>query len=193
MTTLALAPAATAQDRPLSAIDWLSDSVSTDPAKIAPDEPATTGGVGVETITVTPLGEVTNDAVGLLPASVTGLPRDAWGLSSSAELADLFTRAQGGLLPAMQDMLMVLLLAELDPPADTDPGQRLFLARIDTLMAQGAVEPAQALLERAGPDAARRDSQRFPKTCQELLGTLAPGLSNFGTSRNAARRRREVL
>ena len=83
---------------------------------------------------------------------------------------------------------MVLLLAELDPPADTDPGQRLFLARIDTLMAQGAVEPAQALLERAGPD----DAQTFARwldaslltgtedaACEALRNAadLAPGLA----------------
>ncbi|MDF0602239.1 hypothetical protein P1J78_15980 [Psychromarinibacter sp. C21-152] len=149
---LALTGPAAAQDRPMSAIDWLSRSVEEAPDTVAPDEPATSGGAGVEEITVTPLGEVSNDAVGLLPAAISRLPRDLWGTTPSRELAELFEAAQNGLLPATQDLLLRLLLAELDPPADSDPGHALFLARIDALMAMGAVEQAQALLERAGPD-----------------------------------------
>lgn len=148
------APAVAQTGGPLSAIDWLSQSVAQDPDKAPPDpdEPDTTEGVGTEEITVTPLGEVSNDAVGLLPATVTGLPRDLWGTTPSDELAELFGAARDGLLPTTRDLLLTLLLAELDPPADSDPGHALFLSRVDALIAMGAVEQAQALLERAGPD-----------------------------------------
>ncbi len=138
---------------PMSAIDWLSDSLTeTESVAALPPEPEVTGGAATEVITVTPLGELSSDAVGLLPISVTGLPRDLWGETSSAELADALARLDTDLVPALQELLFTLLLAELDPPADTDPSARLFLARIDTLLAMGAVEQAQALLDRAGTD-----------------------------------------
>jgi hypothetical protein len=178
---------ATAQDRPLSAIDWLSDSIDTE---VLPpiDEPATSPGLGTETIAVTPLGEVSQDAVGLLPSSVTGLPRDLWGATPSHELAEEFARLREGLLPAMQELLFTLLLAELDPPADSDPRGALFLARIDTLMSLGAVEQAQALLERSGTPTAAAFERLFDATlltgtenraCEVLRAKpdLAPGLA----------------
>ncbi|MGB3555120.1 MAG: hypothetical protein WBA25_10835, partial [Jannaschia sp.] len=145
--TLALALPAGAQEAPQSAIPWLSDSISTRPA---PDEeaPAT---VPTETqITVMPLGATRRDAVGLLSTALTGLPADTVAGSDPDRLADLLARQPGDALPAMQDIVLMLLLAELEPPrAATDP-DALFFARIDTLLRFGALDQAQALLERAG-------------------------------------------
>ncbi|MFV2002119.1 MAG: hypothetical protein ACC619_03985, partial [Paracoccaceae bacterium] len=56
------------------------------------------------------------------------------------------------LLPAMQDLLYALLLREYAPPTDTGPQATLFLARIDTLLALGALNEAEALLHLAGGD-----------------------------------------
>ncbi len=141
---------------PLSAIDWLSDTVA-EPVvmKPVPDatprEAAVTDSAAVEGITVTTLDGPTPDAVGLLPISVTGLPRDFWGASSSAELARLIRNQDPLNLPAMQDLLTMILLAELDAPIDADTSGHLFLARIDKLLDMGTLDQAQALLERAGP------------------------------------------
>ena len=105
-----------------------------------------------EPITVTPLGGPEIDAVGLLPVSVTGLPDDLWGDSSSADLARLIRAEPVETLPAALSLLYTLLLAELDAPVDADRTGTVFLARIDKLLDLGALDQAQALLERAGPD-----------------------------------------
>lgn len=147
-------PAAAASDGPLSAIDWLSRGLDApDPgAGPAPDEPPVTDDATTGRIEVTPLGRPSPDAVGLLPVSVTGLPRDLWGRSVQGDLAERLKGFEPGMLPAMRRLLFVLLLAELDPPAAEDPAAPLFLARVDTLMRFGAVDEAQALMERAGAD-----------------------------------------
>lgn len=150
------------QSAPLSAIDWLSDTVNepvsqpvAGPVVLNPSatalEAAVTNSASVEGITVMTLDGPTPDAVGLLPPSVTGLPRDFWGRSSSQELARLIRNQDPHNIPAMQDLLKMILLAELDAPIDADATGNLFLARIDKLLDMGTLEQAQALLERAGP------------------------------------------
>ena len=167
---LTAAGAAEAQ-APLSAIDWLSDSVATqvDPLPSQPREEAVTRGVTSETITVTALDDLSFDSVGLIPAAVSGLPRDLWGITPSGELARLLALLKPGLLPAMQDLVTLLLLAELDPPVDSDPTDQLFLARVDVLLGLGAVDQAHALLERAGPETPETFRRWFDTSL--LIGT----------------------
>ena len=148
-----LAYPASAQDQPLSAIDWLSDSLIETPAAMmppVPDEPPVANSAAVSEVTVTPLDAPTPDGVGLLPTRATGLPANLWGPSESARLITLIEATPTPRLPALQELLRTLLLAEVDPPVDADPTPRLLLARVDALLATGAIEPAQALLERAG-------------------------------------------
>ncbi|MCT8160553.1 hypothetical protein KVX96_10695 [Pseudoruegeria sp. SHC-113] len=148
----ALVAAAPAVAQPLSAIDWLSDSIR-DPVTLPPDpEDGIADSAAVGTITVTPLDAPGLDAVGLLPNSVTGFPRDLWGDSSIEDLARLIARADVRSSPALQDLLYTLLLAELDPPRGADTDNTLFLARVDKLLELGALDQSKALLERAGPD-----------------------------------------
>ena len=140
-------------ETPLSAIDWLSDSIS-QTARFA-RAPGTTDIVEnamPADVSVLALGLTTADSVGLLPTSVTGFPADLWGSSSSADLAGRFRADRFDLYPAMQELLYKLLLAELDPPTDTGPEATLFLARIDTLLALGALDQAEALLAQSGLD-----------------------------------------
>ncbi|MGH1329425.1 MAG: hypothetical protein ACRBBK_00955 [Paracoccaceae bacterium] len=147
--------AARAQDKPLSAIDWLSDSVAT---PVALPLPTVTPGGDVATsalpedVSVMPLGGPVADSVGLLAASQTGLSPDLWGRSSSRDIAGRLQALESDLLPAARDLVQMLILAELDPPYDSSPEAILFLARIDALLARGALEPAQNLILRAGPD-----------------------------------------
>ncbi len=150
---LALAAGPAAAEAPLSAIDWLSDSVAVPAAMPAePDDSAAAVGLP-EVITTTPIDGPSWDAAGLLPTSVTGLPRDLWGRSSAEELARLIRAERVDTLPAIQELLYTLLQAELDPPLETEGRGRMFLARIDKLLDLGAIEPAMALLEQAGPTA----------------------------------------
>ncbi|MCR9148687.1 MAG: hypothetical protein NXH83_00795 [Rhodobacteraceae bacterium] len=148
---LALWPAvaAEAQQEPLSAIDWLSRSVAEPPEASPGPAPATP--IAQPPITVVPLAATNLDAVGLLPPASTGLPADLWGTSPTQELARLLRAERIDTLPAIQGLLMTLLLAELDPPADSDGTGALFLARIDKLLDLGALDPALALLERTAP------------------------------------------
>ncbi len=138
-----------ADDKPLSAIDWLSESVETEPTVA---EPPIVGNATPPNITVTPLDQPSKDVVGLLPSNVTGLPRDMWAASDEDTLVTLIMAKQPEMLPAMQDLLKVLLLAEADPPFDAGPDGALFLARVDKLLDLGALQPAQSLIERAEPN-----------------------------------------
>lgn len=143
---------------PLSAIDWLSQSVeaptSTEAPVIGPalpDEDPIAQSAASPQITVTPLDAPSPDRVGLLPSTVTGLPDTLWAGSDEAMLIDLIRAEQTDALPALQDFLITLMLAEALPPANAQPGGPLFLARVDKLLDLGALEPAMELLDAANP------------------------------------------
>jgi hypothetical protein len=141
---------ATAQDpgnEPLSAIEWLSRSVD-----VPLFEPPISGNADVPTVTVTPLGQPSKDPVGLLSAEVTGLPRTIWSASDEAVLVDLVRAERVDTLPALQDFLKILMLAEADPPQGANAEGALFLARVDKLLDLGALETAQSMIEQAEPD-----------------------------------------
>lgn len=146
----ATALGAETHDRPpLSAIDWLSKSV-TGPAASLPsttNEPAVAIGAAPRPITVAPIDGLSLDGLGLLSVSKTGLPRDLWGTTSSIDLARMIRAERIDTLPAIQSLLYTLLLAEVAPPADSDGQGAIFLARVDKLLDLGALDPALALLE----------------------------------------------
>ncbi len=155
-----LLPGAARAEAPLSAIDWLSQSVAAPEAATgmpvalplpqgrAPD---ISTGAGIDPVTTAPIHGpgrgASLDALGLLSPAVTGLPRDLWGTTPSVELARLIRAERIDTLPAIQALLITLLLAELDPPADANGTGALYLARVDKLLDLGALEPAQALLD----------------------------------------------
>jgi hypothetical protein len=132
---------------PLSAIDWLSETPG---ATVAPDLPPVSEGADVPEISVTALDAPRVDAVGLLPAPVTGLPATLWRHSTTAALTGYLEGLPEHPLPALQALYYALLLAEAEPPPDTGPDARLLNARLAALRRFGAVEPALALVERAG-------------------------------------------
>lgn len=144
-------PAPGLAEAPLSAIDWLSKSVAT-PASLprAPvplTETPISKNVLPSTISMAPIGAPDVNALGLVPASRAGLPRSFWGKSASVDLARLMRAEPPDTIPAIQALLYSILIAELDPPTDTDPDGTLFLARIDKLLDLGALDPALSLLE----------------------------------------------
>lgn len=125
--------------------EWLSDTVTRPHGNIATSALP-------PPVSVVPLGAVSLEAVGLLPPSITGLPPGLWGQSEPQTLARLLLAQPVEGLPAIQRFTETLALAELDPPkAESGDGSMLFLARIDMLLGRGALDPAQALIERAGP------------------------------------------
>jgi len=144
-----LAPgAARAQGAPLSAIDWLSDTVVVRPA--SPEAPSSPPGE-LAPITTTRLSERNLDAVGLLPPALTGLSPAFWAGSDAATIAALIRAERTEPVPALRDLFQTLLLAELPPPADADGSGAFLLARVDKLLEMGALEAAAALIDAAGP------------------------------------------
>ena len=181
---LALVPVAAQAGPPLSAIDWLNDPVPVIQPLPGATEPPVSGGVTTPDISVTPLGEPARDSVGLLPSSVTGLPGSLWQSSRFQRVATLMQTQRLADLPAMQSLFYTLLLAEAEPPIDTGNVGAFLSTRLDMLIDLGAVEPAQALLERAGPTTKPLFSRWFDATlltgdedqaCAELV--KSPGLA----------------
>lgn len=145
---LGVAGAAAAQ-QPLSVIDWLSKPTQAPLPGTVLMEPPVSPSVTLPDIQVSPLAALA-PPLGLVPGTVTGLPVDLWLGSDIEDLTRLMARAPVAHSPAMQTLLYSVLLSETRPPAGPD-GLRLTLARIDRLMALGAVDPAQALTRRADP------------------------------------------
>ncbi|MEL7013608.1 MAG: hypothetical protein AAFO72_10050, partial [Pseudomonadota bacterium] len=155
---IALAPGLATADEPLSAIDWLQEpapvtiaqpwiepldgpgSISTDPY-----------GAVVPGVDVIPLGAAQPDAVGLLPSSSTGLPLSLWRASTTDDVIARIDRLPSATVPALQALIYTVLLAEADPPSDTQANAPFLHARVGALRAYGAVDAALALVERAGP------------------------------------------
>ena len=153
-----LGSAAAAQDGPLSAIDWLSQSVATPAAKdtggiaVAINEPpvADQGGALPEPVSTTALDGPSPDAVGLIAPAVSGLPRDLWGAGLTREIAEALLRHPDDDLPALRQLFLTILLAEVAAPADAGGRGELLQVRIDKLLALGALEQAAALIQAAG-------------------------------------------
>ena len=218
---LALPTSALAEKKPLSAIDWLSQSVkspmpkgsvtpqSAEKPTTAPvnnsvvkngtqanlppvaNEPKVTTDALPDQVATSVLGGTSLDAVGLLPPQVTGFPHDLWGIGHSAEIAADIAEAGQGDVPALQSLLMTLLLAEADAPADSAGSGDLLIARIDKLLTMGALDQAQALITAAGaassPELFRRSfdvallTGEEDKACEVLKS--APGLAPTLTTR----------
>ena len=106
-------------DAPLSAIEWLSDSIS-----VPAVEPPPVTDIPLATlpsdITVLPLDTPTPDGVGLRPASDLNLDPGLWGRSSAADLARALMELPDGAdaPPALRRFLTQLLTSEFDPPID---------------------------------------------------------------------------
>ena len=149
---------------PLSAIDWLSKSVTTKassaslsrPASpLRPNEPPIAkGGALPESVTVSDLDDSSPDGVGLLPSDVTGLPHELWGMAHASEVMSALTTTDPGDLPALRSLLLTLLLAEAEPPVDAPGDGRLLTTRIDRLLQLGALEQADAMIEASGSTSA---------------------------------------
>lgn len=143
---------ANAQDGPLSAIDWLSDSVATRTAlPIAPALPVESPAVRSalpESVTVEPLDRPDPAAAGLMRPESVGLPRALWAGATARDVIEALPKRLGGMLPANRQLLVTLLTVEQAPPGTG--GTALLTARIDMLLAMGDLPRAARLMEAAG-------------------------------------------
>lgn len=178
-----------AAEKPLSAINWLTQSLDaprTAPKSIAPitflaDD--ISHNALPEDVTSGPIGAPRIDAVGLLSAAQTGLPRDLWGASKALDLSRRLTSIsqEPDLLPASRRLLNTLILAELDAPLDIQNDGRLFVARVDALLTQGLIEEADALMQRAGSNAPEVFRRSFD--AKLLMGTESEACAQLQTTR----------
>lgn len=156
-----LAPSIALAEAPMSAIDWLSSSVSTPAQKLAPPEPGVTGAGGAlpQDVIVSALGGPSPDSAGVLAPAATGFPADLWGLGETEKIAALISQKRDDSLPSMQRVLMTVMLAQSAAPADAGGRGILLQARIDKLLEMGALEEANALILASGkmtPEVFRR-------------------------------------
>ena len=185
------APAFATGDDPMSAIDWLSQSVSspgrssraTEPAK-PKETPVASGGALPVMVATTPLDGFSPDAVGLISPGVSGLPRNLWGNGLTDEISRAVIRDRMESLPALRQLFLTMLLAEADAPPDSGGEGRLLQARIDKLLLIGALEQAAALIDIAGDDTPELFRRAFDiailtgredKACERMQ--KAPGLA----------------
>jgi hypothetical protein len=153
---------------PLSVIDWLDKPATNAQLPRAPiqrpvgkrtasvKEPAVADSGTAPVITTRPLDEAAPRNVGLVPSSITGMKPDLWSGSDVPSLARSISKLPELPLPAANALLFTLLLAEVEAPASGPVAQdTLTLARVEKLMALGAVDPALALIEQAGAASSR--------------------------------------
>lgn len=141
---------------PLSVIDWLerqpapsATTPATAPAQL--DEPPVAASGLAPEVTVTPLGAGSPREIGLVPATLTGLPGDLWWGSDAALLIKKINTLPEMYLPAAQALLYTVLLAEAQAPqGQASAGDALALARVQKLFDLGALDPAMSLIEQAG-------------------------------------------
>ena len=146
-------------EAPLSAIEWLSDSVMM--PQVAVSAPPA--------IDVAPLKGL-RPAIGMRDPEAAGLPDNLWSGSRSEDVARLLERLPKDLSPPLADLIARVLSVAADPPED-DSGAFL-LARIDRLMAMARLEDALALIE-AGEQVDDADPELFRRQfdIQLLTGT----------------------
>ena len=137
---------------PLSAIDWLNESVD---IPVQTGWPVSPEGAGpLPEITMRPLDRPRPEAVGLFPASRAGLSAALWGNSTATDLAALIDALPDDTLPALRDLHLRLLLAEFLPPREEDGASDpspLLRARMEKLFDIGALDQAGALLDALEP------------------------------------------
>lgn len=148
----AWAPAVWAEAaQPLSAIDWLSNSVTEEVAAPpnAQDEPTASAPADIR---VMPLDAVVADSAGLIDGEDLGVPNDLWGRSAAGDLATGLAsiKLDRETPPTIAAFIARLLQARLAPPIDAVADDRFFFARIDRLLEKGHLETADAVMEATG-------------------------------------------
>lgn len=138
------------QEPPMSAIDWLSESVEDIELEAADIAPVSRG-VLTPNVTVTLLDGPENLQIGISPIGRPDFPPNIWSNSPTETLTRQLAAISGPQLPAMRELLVNLLIAEALPPLQQTHEHEFLLARIDKLLDLGDLEHALELLEVAGP------------------------------------------
>lgn len=147
---------------PLSAIDWLSDSISVPVETPNPDVEAPLASLPSD-VTVMSLDAPVPDTAGLREAADLGLESGLWGRSAAADLARSLAELPDGseAPPSVTRFLHDLLTARFEPPIDSAIDDSFFLARVDRLLTMGQLASAEGLIKAAGETEAQRFRRLF--------------------------------
>jgi hypothetical protein len=154
---------AESDNQPLNAIGWLEDALLlTQPGlPTAPDAPLGTS--LPETIAVTPLGTPQVDALGLFDPARIGLQRDLWGQSTVSDVIAALGNLPHDTTPTALQLGFRVLLAEFDVPVSENTAEQgsILNARLDKLIAMGALEPASTLIDASPVQTAALNKRAF--------------------------------
>lgn len=101
-------------------------------------------------ISVTPLSKINTNAVGLITPQNAGLPANFWADADAHNISRLINAQHHHKIPAARAFLNRLMVTELIPPTETAGDVATLTARLDWLMENGALDAADALLDKAG-------------------------------------------
>lgn len=107
-------------------------------------------GITTEAIKTTQLDIAQPDSVGVLSPEQTGIPKTFWGDSNPNTLARLIAPYRENTLPEINALWQRIVLTEIDAPLHNSAPGVILLARVDHLLNAGALDQAEALLDRAG-------------------------------------------
>lgn len=105
--------------------------------------------ITAQDITVTPLEKIDANAVGLVTPQTAGIPADFWGDASAPLIAHLIDIQHHHQMPEARAFLNRLMVTELTAAKDDENGINLILSRVDWLLDNGALDAADALLQKA--------------------------------------------
>ncbi|MFD1796167.1 hypothetical protein FQV27_01610 [Paracoccus aurantiacus] len=175
---------ATAQG-PLSANDWLrgkgtapssssawrpGDPVPPDAVVLRPTRPPVPGrarpgevadSASAVPVGVSRLGAANSDGAGVISARQAGLRENFWS-GTTLDTAIRMIRANPT-LPAAKQVARRVIEAQIAPPSNPDQARigEFFTARVDQLIADGALPSARVMLQGAGPDNAQTFRRLF--------------------------------
>lgn len=161
LSTLGLVTNAFAQ-APLSAIDWLSDSIKDPPEfEIPPDSTPLVTPIIQDILIKKGLTPVSPDAIGLLSPSLTGFSAGLWGDMLAGDIADLLTNFPNEGTPEARSLFRRILLAQANPAPNDIQNGLVLQARVARLMEIGALDAAEALITLASATNPQIFQQKF--------------------------------
>ena len=146
LSTLGVVTSALSQ-APLSAIDWLSDSIKDPPEFQIPTDTAPLVAPLIQEISVKKgLTPVSPDAIGLLSPALTGFSAGLWGDMLAGDIADLLTNFPNEGTPEARSLFRRILLAQANPAPNDIQNGLVLQARVARLLDIGALDAAEALI-----------------------------------------------
>ncbi len=147
LTLLVYIGASAQAQAPLSAIEWLTESIKDPPNFEIQSESEPLIELLAQAISVKKgMAPVSPDAIGLLSPAVTGFSADLWGDMPAPDISDLLSDFPNEGTPEAKNLFRRLLLAQANPAPDDIQNGLVLMARVNRLLEIGALDAAEALI-----------------------------------------------